>query len=98
SGHRLADVGHAPPKERPRPWGRLGVVLLGAAALFGFAFISDTNPKFEWLRYGYVAFPLAAIIWFGVKSGPDAKRIAAVLVFSLAAVIFWAIFEQAGST
>ncbi len=66
--------------------------------MFGYARLSDTNPKFEWLRYGYVVLPLAAILWFGFRSNPDSKRIAAVLVFSLAALIFWAIFEQAGST
>src|SRR5260221_4627173 len=98
SGARLAQVGHAPAREIPRPWGKLGLVLLGAGALFGYARLSDTNPKFEWLRYGYVALPLAAILWFGLRGNSDSKRIAAVMVFSLAALIFWAIFEQAGST
>src|SRR5438105_4719063 len=98
SGHRLAQVGHAPPREGPKPWGRLILVLLGAGALFGLARLSDTNSKFEWLRYGYVILPLCAIVWFGFQTNPESKRIAAVLVFSLAALIFWAIFEQAGST
>ncbi len=98
AGHRLAAVGGPPAKEGPRPWGKLGLVLLGAAALFGVSRISDTNPKFEWLRYGYVVAPIGAIFWFSLQRGSDAKRIAAVLVFSLAALVFWAIFEQAGST
>jgi POT family proton-dependent oligopeptide transporter len=42
--------------------------------------------------------PVLAILWFGFQASLDAKRLAAVLVFSLAAVVFWAIFEQAGST
>jgi len=98
SGHRLADVGHPPASDGPRPWGKLLLVLAGAATLFGFSRISDTNPKLEWLRYGYVVIPIVAILWFGFHANPDFKRIAAVLVFSLAALIFWAIFEQAGST
>jgi POT family proton-dependent oligopeptide transporter len=82
----------------PRPWTKLGLVLAGAAALFALVRLSDTDPRFGWIRYGYLAVPLAAILWFGCRPSLDAKRIAAVLVFSLAALIFWAVFEQAGST
>ena len=82
SGHRLADVGHPPASDAPRPWGKLLLVLAGAAALFAFSRISDTNPKLEWLRYGYVVIPVVAILWFGFHGNPDFKRIAAVLVFS----------------
>jgi POT family proton-dependent oligopeptide transporter len=45
-----------------------------------------------------VVLPVLAILWFGFQASLDRKRIAAVFVFSLAAIIFWAIFEQAGST
>jgi proton-dependent oligopeptide transporter, POT family len=98
SGHRLAHVGHPPDEEITRPWGKLALVLLGAVALFGVARLADTNPKFAWLRYGYVIVPIVAIVWFGFQGSVDSKRIAAILVFSLAALVFWAIFEQAGST
>src|SRR5439155_25927123 len=98
SGHRLAHVGRPPPKESPRPWGKLVLVLLGAGALFWVTQLADTNPSFAWLRYGYVALPVVGILWFGFQSKPESRRMAAVLVFSLAALIFWAIFEQAGST
>jgi POT family proton-dependent oligopeptide transporter len=73
-------------------------VLLGAAAVLAVVLLSDLNPDFAWIRYGYVVLPVLAILWFGFQVSLDAKRIAAVLVFSLAAVVFWAIFEQAGST
>ena len=98
SGHRLAHVGRPPPKESPRPWGKLVLVLLGAGALFWVTQLADANPSFAWLRYGYVALPVVGILWFGFQSKPESRRMAAVLVFSLAALIFWAIFEQAGST
>jgi proton-dependent oligopeptide transporter, POT family len=98
SGHRLAHVGQPTERQTARPWGKLALVLLGAVALFGLVRLSDTNKSFEWIRYGYVVVPLGAILWFGFQSGLEAKRIAAVIVFSLAAIIFWAIFEQAGST
>jgi POT family proton-dependent oligopeptide transporter len=95
---RLAHVGHAPAADVRRPWGKLALVLLGAAILFALVQLSDTNKNYEWIRYGYVVLPVAAILWFGFQASLDSKRIAAVLVFSLAAIIFWAIFEQAGST
>src|SRR5438477_1546590 len=98
TGRRLAQVGHAPAAESQRPWGKLMLVLVGAGALFGISRLSDTNPRSEWISYGYVSLPIAAILWFGFRDNPDSRRIAAVLVFSLAALIFWAIFEQAGST
>jgi POT family proton-dependent oligopeptide transporter len=96
--HRLANVGHPPAADQPRPWGKLFGVLVGAAVLFGLVQLSDTNPNFEWIRYGYVVLPILAIIWFGTRNNPDLKRLAAIFVFSLAAIVFWAIFEQAGST
>jgi POT family proton-dependent oligopeptide transporter len=54
--------------------------------------------KFSWIRFGFVVLPVAAIIWFGTRPDANIKRIAAVLIFSLASLVFWAIFEQAGST
>ncbi|HEY9174723.1 MAG TPA: oligopeptide:H+ symporter, partial [Verrucomicrobiae bacterium] len=70
----------------------------GAVVLFALVRLSDTNPKFAWIRYGYVVMPVAAIVGFGLRANLDSQRIAAVMVFSLAALVFWAIFEQAGST
>ena len=95
---RLSNVGHPPAPDAPRPWGKLFGVLAGAALLFVLVRVSDTNPAFEWIRYGYVVVPILAILWFGSRNDPSLKRFAAIWVFSLAAIIFWAIFEQAGST
>jgi len=98
TGRRLAHVGNPPEQSAARPWGKLVAVLAGSALLFWLVRLSDTNQDFEWIRYGYVVVPLLAIMWFGFKSNLDSKRIAAVLIFSLAALVFWAVFEQAGST
>ena len=98
TGKRLAHVGHAPRDQTRRPFGKLVGVLVGAAAVFALVRLSDTDSNYAFIRYGYVGLPLAGILWFGVKPNPESKRIAAILVFSLAAMIFWAIFEQAGST
>ncbi|MEO6567901.1 MAG: peptide MFS transporter [Opitutaceae bacterium] len=98
SAHRLAHVGQPAVSEAGRPWGKLALVLLAAAAFFGLVRLSDTNESYRWIRYGYVVVPVLAILWFAFQANLESKRIAAVLVFSLAAIIFWAIFEQAGST
>jgi len=98
TGNRIAHVGHPPPAETVRPWGKLALVLAGAAILFALVRLADTNPRFEWIGYGYIGLPVLAIVWFGFRASPDSQRIAAVMVFSLAALVFWAIFEQAGST
>ncbi|MEI6107051.1 MAG: peptide MFS transporter [Opitutae bacterium] len=96
--HRLDNVGHAPAADQPRPWGKLVGVLGGAALLFGVVRLGDTNPAFAWISYGYVVIPVLAIFWFGTRNDPSMKRMAAIFVFSLCAIIFWAIFEQAGTT
>lgn len=98
TGKRLAHVGHPPTKDSSRPWGKLALVLVGAAVLFALVRLSDTDERFAWIRYGYVGVPVLAILWFGLRPSLDSRRIAAVLIFSLAALVFWAIFEQAGST
>ena len=98
TGKRLAQVGNPPADASAKPWGKLLAVLAGSAVLFALVRLSDTREEFEWIRYGYIVVPVLAIIWFGLRSGIDSKRIAAVLIFSLAAMVFWAVFEQAGST
>ena len=42
--------------------------------------------------------PICAIGWFATRPEADARRIAAVFVLFIASMVFWAIFEQAGTT
>lgn len=96
-GARLAAVGHAPAPaaDGSRPWGRLALLTLGTVALFGLLKASDRQPE---LIYVLFVIQVAATLYFAFRPDPDSKRIAAILIFFTAAVIFWAIFEQAGST
>jgi len=96
-GRRLAHIGNPPPR-RTRPWGAVAAVVGGTMALVGVVILTDTVPDLSWLRYVYLGAPLAAIFWFGLREDVSSKRIAAILVFFAAATVFWAIYEQAGST
>lgn len=87
-----------PPAASPRRWGRFGWIVAGTAAALGLVLLSDLVPGFEWIRYLYVAAPLACALWFARKPDAESRRIAAVCVFALASIVFWAIYEQAGST
>ncbi|MBC7365423.1 MAG: peptide MFS transporter [Undibacterium sp.] len=94
---RLAHVGAAPTPEADgsRPWGKLGLVALGSAALIAAMKASDTYPV---IIFALFALQIAAILLFALRPDPDSKRMAAILVFFFAAEIFWALFEQTGST
>ncbi len=94
---RLAHVGNAPALApgQSRPWGTLGLVALGSLALIAAMKASDSNP---WIVYALFAVQIALILFFAFRPDQDSKRIAAILVFFFAAEIFWAIFEQTGSS
>ena len=94
---RLAHVGHAPALAagQSRPWGKLGLVAIASFALIAAMKASDTYPA---IVYALFALQIAAVLFFAFKPDQDSKRIAAILVFFFAAEIFWAIFEQTGST
>ena len=93
----LAHVGAAPAPEADgsRPWGKLGLVALGSAALIAAMKLSDTYPA---IVYALFAIQIIAILFFAFRPDVDSKRMAAILVFFFAAEIFWAIFEQTGSS
>ena len=93
---RLAGVGQAPAGGSPT-WGTSVIVIAGTLAVMALTVLSD-DARFQWLRALFLAVPLAAVAWFAFAGSLDARRIAAVFVFFIAAMIFWAIFEQAGLT
>jgi POT family proton-dependent oligopeptide transporter len=94
--HWLAHVGHPPAADLPRPWGRLALVAAGTAALLAVMIASDYVP---WINPLVYALPVVGVIWFGVvRKDADSRRLAAILVFFICAILFWAVFEQAGSS
>jgi POT family proton-dependent oligopeptide transporter len=94
---RLSHVGQVPPPEADgsRPWGKLGLVLVGSLALITAMWFSDT---YTWIVYLLFALQIALILFFAFRPSQESKRLAAILVFFFAAEIFWAIYEQTGSS
>ncbi len=89
----------APPANEPstlaRNWTAGAGILLGSAALLAALLLSD-RPELSWLRYVVIALPLIAIAIFARTEDLEARRIAAIFVFFVAAMVFWSAFEQAG--
>lgn len=73
----------------------IAVVCFGTLALLGAVLLSDLED-FQILRLLFVAVPIGAIVWLAWSPDIDLQRMAAVFVFFIAAMIFWAVFEQAG--
>lgn len=92
----LSDVG-----SKPEPFAGATAKLLGVIAgtllLMAFVVLSD-REGFTWLRWAFLALPIVGVLWLASRERLDARRLAAVGVFFIAAMLFWAIFEQAGVT
>lgn len=93
---RLGTVGLRP-QVAPGAWLPSALVIAGTLAVLGLTLLSD-HPSFHWLRAAFLLVPIAAVVWFAMRTELDGQRLAAVFVFFIAAMIFWAIFEQAGIT
>jgi POT family proton-dependent oligopeptide transporter len=92
----LAHVGNVPTvTAKGRPWGKLGLVALASLALIALMRLSDEH---RWIVVGLFGLQIAAVLFFAFRKDEESRRIAAILVFFIAAQIFWAIFEQAGSS
>lgn len=78
----------------PRQAAYIAGVTLGLLAL---AVLSDVSGL-RWLRWLFIVLPLAGIVYGASRNSADARRLAAVGIYFLAAMVFWAIFEQAGTT
>ncbi len=95
---RLSWLGRAgsPPHGRHRPWERLALVAGGTAAL-GLAL--SFAGSLRWVMPALCLLPVGGTVWLGVvRKDAESRRMAAVLIFFMAATLFWTIFEQAGST
>ena len=65
--------------------------------LLVLAVLSDLE-HFMWLRWLFLLLPLAAITYAVKRSDADSQKFTAIGIFFVAAMVFWAIFEQSGTT
>jgi proton-dependent oligopeptide transporter, POT family len=72
-------------------------VVAGTLALLGLALASDIEGYAN-LRWLFLMLPLAGIFYAARQPSGDAQRLAAIGVLFIASMIFWAVFEQAGTT
>lgn len=72
------------------------LAIVGITGVLAAMMVASDWPGFGWLRTMVLMAPVVAIVWFATRPEQEQRKIAAILVFFLAAMIFWAIFEQAG--
>ena len=95
-GGGLKHVGQAPVRV-PGAWKRPALMLVGTLGLWAVVLLSD-RTGFTWLRYLFILVPTALMVWFGYSANPETRRLGAIFFFFIGALIFWALFEQAGTS
>lgn len=95
-GQSIRHIG-TPPVRSPGAWQRPAIMFVGTLGLWGVVLLSD-QPAFSWIRYLFILVPIALMIWFGLSKNPETRRLGAIFFFFIGALIFWALFEQAGTS
>jgi proton-dependent oligopeptide transporter, POT family len=95
-GQGLKQVGPRPPLAADAIR-KAVITLVGTLGLWGIVMLSD-SPAFTWLRYLFVIAPIGFMIWFGISASRETRRLGAIFYFFIGALIFWALFEQAGTS
>ncbi len=109
TGRHLGNAGLAPKSnntaERARGFrwiGFGGLVLLAAVAGAGFGLYTVSAPvvadAFGRLLYGIAVFYFGYILLFGGLDSAEKRRVGVMIVLFLCSALFWAGFEQAGTT
>lgn len=99
ASHALADP--VPVAERLEARDTLlrdGLATAGLTLLILALAVASDSAGFEWLRWMFLALPLAGIAWCLYQRSDDHLRLAAIGVLFIACMIFFAIFEQMGSS
>ncbi len=86
-----------PRKRRRLSGGRRSIWRSPRSDCWRLALVSDING-FRWLRWLFIILPLIGIVFGASRRDAAANRMAAIGIYFLAAMVFWAIFEQAGTT
>ncbi len=93
--HRLGDAGQleAPPKDPGALWAKVAVVVVAVGAFLFYAW-----PWRDWVILGGTIALFAWLLKTGGTTPVETKRIGAIIVLFVFAMLFWVGFEQAGSS
>ena len=105
----LGEAGLAPQgttaaeRERSRRWLVGGLVALGALVALIATRVIDVGAAqlaqwFDWIMRAIAVVFFGAVLLFGGLDATEKKRVLVIFVFFLCACLFWAGFEQAGTT
>lgn len=72
-------------------------ILAGVVALIGLIALTDL-PGLTWLRWLFLVLPVVGIAYAARQPDAETQRLAAIGILFIASMIFWAVFEQAGTT
>jgi proton-dependent oligopeptide transporter, POT family len=95
-GQGLKQIG-PPPVRSPDAIKKCLIVLGGTLGLGAIAWLSD-RPGFTWIRVLFILVPIVLMLWFGFSKDAETRRLGAIFYFFIGAFIFWALFEQAGTS
>lgn len=95
-GHGLKEIGAKPVHVAGARTKSL-ITFLGTLGLWGIAWLSDRDD-FTWMRHLFILVPVVLMIWFGFSKDLEMRRLGAVFYFFIGAFIFWALYEQAGTS
>ena len=95
-GRGLKDVGARPVHVAGARTKSL-ITIIGTLGLWGIAWMSDRDG-FTWIRSLFVVVPVVLMVWFGYSKDQELRRLGAVFFFFIGAFVFWALYEQAGTS
>lgn len=95
-GKPLRQIAPPPPRERGA-WTKPIIMLVGTLGLWAIVLLSD-EPGFTWIRYLFVLVPIGLMLVFGYSKDEEKRHLGAIFYFFIGALIFWALFEQAGTS
>ncbi|HET7537733.1 MAG TPA: peptide MFS transporter [Candidatus Didemnitutus sp.] len=73
------------------------ISMVGTLGLWGLVWLSDRDG-FTWMRYLFILVPVVLMVWFGYSKDAELRRLGSVFYFFIGAFVFWALFEQAGTS
>jgi POT family proton-dependent oligopeptide transporter len=95
-GSALKQVGPPPPRS-PGAWKKPALSFVATLGLAATVWLSD-QVAFTWLRWLFILVPIGLMFWFGRSPIAEVRRFGAIFFFFIGAFIFWALFEQAGTS